>query len=842
MTGSTIAHYRITGKLGEGGMGEVYRATDTKLGREVAIKVLPPQVANDAERLTRFQREAKVLAALNHPHIAAIYGVEHAALVMELVEGETLAGPLPVEQALRYAGQITEALDYAHERGVVHRDLKPANIKVTPDGNVKILDFGLAKMAEPERREVSGDPALSPTLTVRATQAGVIMGTAAYMAPEQARGQAVDKRADVWAFGVVLFEMLTGVRLFDGESISDTLAEVLKKEIDWGLLPVDTPANVRWLLKRCLERDRKKRLRDLGDAWVEVPEVAVRAPERRMNWGMVAAVGFVALVGAGAAGYWMHPAAPAGQQLRYTITTPQESLLVMGSYAISPDGKRLAYVARQGGRVTFLYLRNLDSLEVKRLDGTGMVTAFFWAPDSQSIAFHTPDGKLWRLDVDRGVKQVISDTGQVVTGSWAPTGQILFSNGVNSHYLVDSGGGTPQRLPGEVAADREVLLLADGKHIVRRNGLGTLYWGSLEGGKSLKLGDGVSSVAVIPGMLLTLSGQSVFAQAFDETSGELSGSPRMVASQVASFSVSQTGVLITREGVASESVRMGWFDRSGKMSGEVDAGAHNEVSPDGRFLASDVTTNGDRDVWVLDLKRQLRQRLTQATVGTREWVPSWTPDSKRVVFAANRKGRANDGELYVRSADGTGPDEVLLDSDLRKHHTHISADGNLLAFDGGPPTHTDIYMVDLNGADRTPRPFLTTSFREGQPQFSPDGKLLAYVADDTGNYEVYVHTVKGAPRRWRVSKSGGVSPRWRNDGREIVYVAADGHIVSVPVKGSGESFDVGEGTNLFLTRIQGLASTTHFTMSPDAQRILLPAESAQPNWPLTVTVNWAAGK
>ncbi|MBS1830652.1 MAG: serine/threonine-protein kinase [Acidobacteria bacterium] len=839
MIGSTIAHYRITGKLGEGGMGEVYRATDTKLGRDVAVKVLPPQVANDPERLTRFEREAKVLAALNHPHIAAIYGVEHAALVMELVEGETLAGPLPVEVSLRYARQITEALDYAHERGVVHRDLKPANIKVTPDGNVKILDFGLAKMAEPERREMSGDPALSPTLTVRATQAGVIMGTAAYMAPEQARGQAVDKRADVWAFGVVLFEMLSGVRLFDGESISDTLAEVLKKEIDWGLLPVETPANVRWLLRRCLERDRKKRLRDLGDAWVEMPEAVVSAPVRRMNWGLVAGVGLVAALGAGLAGYWMRPTAPAGQQLRYTITTPKGSLLVMGNYAISPDGKRLVYSAREGGNAPALYLRNLDSLETKRLDGTVAVTAFFWAPDSQSIAFHTAGGQLWRMDVDRGSKQVICDTPQVGSGSWAPTGLIVFSNGVNGAHVVNAEGGTAKRLP---LSGREVLLMADGKHILRRESTGGLQWLTLDGGPSVKLMDGVLGMATVPGKLLTLSGQTLSAQPFDETTGKLSGTPWIIASQVASFSVSQTGVLVTREGAASELVQYGWFDRTGKMSSTVDAGSHNEVSPDGRYLAYDLMApNGDRDVWVVDLKRELRQRLTQAKAGTREWVPSWTPDSKRVVFSANRKGRANDGELYVRSADGTGPEEVLLDSELRKHHSHISMDGSLLAFDGGG-NGNDIFLMELNGADRTPKPFLASSYGEGQPQFSPDGKLLAYVASDTGNYEVYVHTVRGKAQRWRVSKSGGVSPRWRNDGKEIVYLAADGHIVSVPVKGTGESLDVGEGTNLFLTRILGLATTTHFAMSPDGQRILLPAATMRADWPLTVTVNWSVGK
>ncbi|MBL8222792.1 MAG: PD40 domain-containing protein, partial [Bryobacterales bacterium] len=270
---------------------------------------------------------------------------------------------------------------------------------------------------------------------------------------------------------------------------------------------------------------------------------------------------------------------------------------------------------------------------------------------------------------------------------------------------------------------------------------------------------------------------------------------------------------------------------------------HLAWSPDGRFLACDLMApTGDRDVWVLDLKRELRQRLTQAKAGTREWVPSWTPDSKRVVFSANRKGRANDGEFYVRSADGTGSDEVLLDSDLRKHHSQISMDGSLLAFDGGAATNTDIYLVELNGSDRTPRPFLASSFSEGQPQFSPDGKLLAYVAADTGNLEVYVHTVKGKAQRWRISKSGGVSPRWKNDGKEIVYLAADGYIVSVPVKGTGESFEPGAGTNLFLTRILGLASTTHFAMSPDAQRILLPAANMQPDWPLTVTVNWGAPK
>ncbi|MBI4911018.1 MAG: protein kinase, partial [Acidobacteria bacterium] len=751
-------------------MGAVYRATDTKLNRDVAIKILPGAFADDPERLMRFTREAQVLASLNHPNIASIYGIEDRAIIMELVEGPTLdsridQGPMDPAGVLSIARQIAAALEAAHEKGIIHRDLKPANVKLTPDGAVKVLDFGLAKLSDPT--DPGENPQSAPTIVKghSPTMTGMILGTAAYMAPEQARGQVIDKRADIWSFGVVLFELLSGKQLFEGDSVSDVLAEVLKKEIPWASLPPATPANLRWLLQRCLERDRKARLRDIADAWA-APVIPAPAPPppapRRTPWAMLAATAVAAAAVTFAVTAWLRPPATALPQLRYTIQDPTETTSSIGTFAISPDGRRLAFTARDRNLSPALWIRNLDSLETRKVLN-GISSSFFWAPDSRSVAVHNTEGKLWRIDLDKDTRQSIADVPVLVSGSWSQSGRILYSDFASQQYLLDPAIGFPEKLPrGKSNASRSVLL-PDGEHLLGLSFSRELSWRSLRGGTSVNLMQGPSAFAFVKGKLLTLTASKLSAQPFDARTGKLSGQPAVIGSQVSAFSASENGILVFREGGNSTFTQLTLVDRAGKTIAAASGGSHNELSPDGRFMAYDVATpTGERDVWILDLKRDLRQRLTHAKPGSREWIPSWFPDSKTIFFVANRKGRLREGEIYTRLADGSGGEQLFLDTDSYKHHTQISPDGSTLAFDGGESEdNTDIFLVPFNVPvpQRQPKPFLNGPYSESQPQFSPDGKLLAYISAETGAFEVYVHTLTGQPKRWRISPNGGVSPR-----------------------------------------------------------------------------------
>jgi len=895
MIPQTIAHYRITAKIGEGGMGEVYRATDTKLGREVAIKVLPEAFAQDADRMARFAREAQVLASLNHPNIAAIYGVEERALVMELVEGPTLSGPMAIEEALPIARQIAEALEYAHEKNVVHRDLKPANIKVTPDGRVKVLDFGLAKALSSE--SVRGDPASSPTLTMRATVAGVIMGTAAYMSPEQARGAVTDKRADIWAFGVVFYEMLTGRQMFAGDTISDTLAAVLRADFDWAALPPETPPAIRRLLRRCLERDRKRRLCDIGDARLEIEE-ALAAPESpapspsaplrassRVRWWL-AGVSLAALAGLAVAVVHFSETAPEAVPVRFQIPLPEKTQLAIGSrLAVSPDGRWLAFNALGADGKFQIWVRSLDSLEARPLAGTEGAACVFWSPDSRWIAFGA-DGKLKKIEAGGGPPQTLCNTPVALTGgAWNRDGDILFSGlGSGGGLLrVSQAGGAVSTV---TTLDRSRLESAHGLPQFLPDNRHFLYFAlssvpenyavcvaTLDGKEAKRILSTGAQAVYVPlsakpssakneeGHLLFLREGTLLAQPFDSRSLMLTGDAFPIAEQVWSyrtfgvFSASRNGVLAYRAGTRQAYPQLTWFDREGKPLGDLGPSAdYTDVtlSRDGRLVAvSQSDPQGNRDIWNVNVARGVFTRFTFDPAP--ETAPVWSPDASRLVFASGRDGPDN---LYQKETGGTRNEETLLKSNLPKRPLDWSSDGQFLIYGvTDPTTKADLWILPLEG-DRKPRPFLQTPYNEAQAQFSPGPpgapRWVAYTSDESGRPQIYVQPfgegASGAGGKFQVSTgAGGVQPRWRADGKELYYIANESmNLMAVEVKTS-PGFETGIPRALFTTRIYGSAlgsSAFRYAVAPDGKRFLIDTETRGEETfsaPITVVLNWNAG-
>jgi serine/threonine protein kinase len=706
--GSRLGSYDIVAPLGAGGMGEVYRATDPNLGRQVAIKVLPEDVAADADRLARFQREAKTLASLNHPNIAQIYGLEKGdlsgagqvgirALVMELVEGPTLAdritqGPVPLDDALPIAGQIADALEAAHEQGIIHRDLKPANIKLRPDGVVKVLDFGLAKTVEPTGA-LSAGVTQSPTITSPAlmTGAGVLLGTAAYMSPEQTKGRAADRRSDIWAFGCVLYEMLSGARPFEGEDINETIAAIRRASPDWTRLPADTPLSIRRLLRRCLEKDRRERLPDIGAARLDIKEaqanvdvdpaapVAAASPSHRrlatLGWALASVMTVVALGLAGTMYRW--PATPDTRVYRSSIV-PHANLSgdPASRLAISPDGRRLAFLAPGGGNYTMVWVRALDGATAQSLAGTEGATHPFWSPDSRFIAF-TAGGKLKKIEAAGGPALTICDSESFGRGTWNRDDIILFSpRRLGPIHRVHAGGGTPEPVmpldanAGETA-HRHPYFLPDGRHFLftayQAIVPAGLFVTSMDDTRRTRLMDGGSNAAYAQGFLLFLRDGTLLAQPFDAGTLTLTADARPVAEGVVTqperagtFSVSETGALVYQtSGVGDR--QLAWTNRQGTVTGTVDsrrAGYQTvELSPDGtRAAASVIADTGDaEDIWVIDLTRSVPMRLTTDPASDR--FPIWSPDGSHIVFQSNRRNGIFD--LYQRPASGAGADEVL---------------------------------------------------------------------------------------------------------------------------------------------------------------------------------------
>jgi Tol biopolymer transport system component/predicted Ser/Thr protein kinase len=847
--GEKLGPYEILDLIGAGGMGEVYRARDPRLNRDVAIKV-------SAERFNdRFSREAQAVAALNHPNICSLFDVGPNFLVMERVEGETLKGPLPLETALAYARQIAAALEEAHEKGIVHRDLKPGNIKIKPDGAVKVLDFGLAKVTGSAPAQSDH----SPTLSMAATQAGVILGTAAYMAPEQAKGKPVDKRADIWAFGVVFHEMLTGKRLFDGEDVTEMLAAVVMREPDLKHVP-DT---VQRLLKKCLEKDPKKRLRDIGDVWElleepPAPSVAAHGPvqvkKSRLPWVAVA-VATMAAVGLGYVAY--RHATEETRVLRLFVPPPEK-----GTYngtnipAVSPDGRRIAFAVDLDGRRA-LWVRELDSLVPRLLAGTDDARFPFWSPDSKTIGFFA-GGKLKKIDVAGGPALAVSDAPNARGGTWNQNDVIVFApNNSGPLFRVPAAGGTATALTeldqsASETGQRFSWFLPDGRHFLYTARFGDLdktviYAGELDSKTRHKVVATNSNAVYVPqGYLLFMRERTLMAQPFDAGKALTTGDAFPIAENVdyvsgnsqGQFSASQTGVLAYTSGAAGGNVQLTWFDRSGAMAGTVGKpGIFNwpAISPDGKTIAVDRVDlqTGLLDIWLYDLARGGDSRFTFGPQ-TNQW-PVWSPDGTRLAFNSLRDSRPN---VYQRATSGTAQDELLdKATDNRVRADDWSRDGRYVIEErpDDPKTKTDIWVLPLFG-DKKPFNYLHSEFNETYAKLSPNGQWLAYSSDESKRFEIYVVTFPNLGGKWQVSTNGGDRPVWSRDGKELYFISANSKMMGVEIRG-GTKFDFGVPKPLFDVRIGG---TAWFDVGKDGKFLMPSQVEASATVPMTVVVNWQA--
>ena len=867
--GDRLGPYEILAPLGAGGMGEVYRAKDTRLKREVAVKVLPEAFARDSGRRARLQREAEVLAALNHSNIAQIYGAEEGALVMELVEGPTLGdliqqSAIPLEETLEIARQIAEALEAAHEKGVIHRDLKPANIKIKPDGTVKVLDFGLAAILQPA---VSGatDPADSPTLTIGATQAGAIVGTAGYMSPEQAVGKPVDRRADIWSFGVVLFEMLTRQRLFTGETASHILAEVIKGEIDFGKLPSATPVAIRHLLQRCLDRDVRMRLQAIGEARVAIAnagkgaEPAGAAPLRSRlgiaGWMAVA----VLAAGAAVAGWgWWHASRPAEKplvrldvDLGPEISLPSPENNPLSAVALSPDGTRLAYVASSSGGPPHLFTRRLDQSKAVELPGTNGAIGPVFSPGGQWIGF-SAGGKYNKISVQGGAVVPLGDM-PFAGASWSEDGSIITSGATGLMRIPSEGGAStkvmglangefaaafPQVLPGgqavlfvsyaALSADKasvEVLTLADGhRKTLVPGGTSAHYLPAANGS----------------GYLVYTNKETLFAVPFDLDRLEIRGTAAPVLDDVAyqalsggaQFDVSRSGTLIYRKGGRSTAQAMAtiqWLSpgaagavRTDPLLSRPGIYISPRFSPDGTRLATMVMEQGATDLSVYDLRRDAMTQL--ASVGGPAGLV-WSPDGRYVLF-----GTVRNGILWTR-ADGASEPRPLTGTKTNQAPLSITSDGKRLAYSEytGRAQVWTVPLEETNGQMRAGKPeqLLKSPFAEVSAAFSLDGKWLAYCSNATGNYEVFVQAFPDAAGRWQVSSNGGAFPVWSPNGRDLLYQSGD-QIMAVAWTAKGDRF-VAEKPRVWLAKLGAFRAGfgTAWDLAPDGKRlaVVTPAET-----------------
>ena len=847
----TISHYRIMSKLGQGGMGEVWRATDTRLGREVAIKTLPELFANDPERMARFQREAQVLASLNHPNIAHIYDIEQHALVMELIQGEPLKGPLPMDRALAYAKQIAEALEAAHEKGIVHRDLKPANVMITPTGVVKVLDFGLARVTE---ASAATDPSLSPTITGTRGYTGVIMGTAAYMAPEQARGQAVDKRADIWAFGCVLYEMLTGKPAFAGETTSDILAAVMKEEPDLSKLP----PRIRSVVERCLKKDPHQRWGSIADVrWLldTLPETQVRpAPSRIARYLPWAAAAVFAVTAIAA---WLWKPSPSQPLLEMEINAPEGIKLgdpSWGQFELSPDGHRLAFIAEGADGKSRIWLRPLERENAVPLAGTEGATKFpFWSPDSRWLAFFA-NRKLQKIDVTTGgPPQPICDCGEAAEyATWSFDGTILFNIYDQPIQRVPADGGNPAPVFGFDSGRGETqqiapYVLPDGKHFVYLSfGKETVVvLASLDGKRRRVLFPGETTVSYVAnpaggGWLLYNLQEQLFARPFDPRKGEFTGEAALVANSVPtgpSWSSSANGILAFRHKHESES-ELVWVDRRGVRSGALAGPAQfgqPRISPDGAKIAFARFDQPNTGIWLFDTVRQIATRLTSEAQPA--YSPTWSLDGKHLFYSSVRQ---NDHAIIERAVDGEGQDAVLLKTQaLSMEPTDCFAGGRWLVTTETTAGIGIVWLISRRDGTKSIR------FHGGhEGSVSPDGRWLLYADGQRPRGEVFVTSLPtetggpAAPGEWKISAGDGDSPAWRGDGKEIFYLTSDGTIMAVPVESNEGSFRPGAPRALFRTPMKP-GRFRDYDVTRDGKRFLLnvPIATSEEE-PIRIVVNW----
>jgi serine/threonine protein kinase len=808
-------------------MGEVYRARDTRLGRSVALKVGAEQFSE------RFEREARSIAALNHPNICHLYDVGPNYLVMELIDGAPLSGPLPLETVLEYARQIAAALQTAHERGIVHRDLKPANILITSGGVAKVLDFGLAKNAEAP----AGDPASSPTMTMSPTQAGMIVGTAAYMAPEQARGKTVDKRADIWAFGCVIYFMLTGESPFPGETITDILAAVVRAEPDLSRVPL----KARRLLQRCLEKDPAKRLRDIGDygdLLVESAPAEAPAGRNGVPWTIAALAGLAALA---LAGWVFSRPAPSPRMTRFQIHAPPGSTLPRGIPAPSPDGTMLAYTVQSSDGVQRIHVRRLDSMESKAISGTENGTHPFWSPDGQSLAF-VAGTDLKRVDLPGGTPRTLAATFSPHQGSWG-SGGILYRTEAYVLGLITADGGPVKPVQAE-RSDNSPAFLSDGKrflfaenHPEGTTDIDLASIGSAERKTVLTRASAPIFALASNGKtyILYLDDAALMAREFDEKAAAVRGNAVLLADQVAGLSQRQhipaasasADVLAYQTGTDDPPFQSAWYDRSGKMLQQLppgSGGVNLALSPDGRSAVFEKRAGSGTDIWVLNLSDGSSTRLTFASKGQFYIYPVWTPDGKRIAFTS---GTA----LHLKDANGAGADETV-GSSLGYPLSWARADGPLLTV-----SRSRLLLFSMDSKKANPvGP--ENGISPDDARISPDGRYVAYSSSESRRTEVYVQGVPPASGKWQLSLAGGAQPRWRKDGRELFFVSLDRKLMAVDIQaGTGASAGAPHVLFPFTTNVVDRES---YDVAPDGKRFLISSSVSSEirDSPITVVLNW----
>jgi serine/threonine protein kinase len=873
--GTKLGRYEIRSPLGAGGMGEVYLARDEKINRDVAIKVLPAAYAEDPERLRRFEQEAQATGALNHSNILAVYdvGTHDGApyVVSELLEGETLRerlshGPLPQRKVIDYALQVAHGLAAAHEKGIIHRDLKPENLFITKDGRIKILDFGLAKLTG--TGDYNGSQTEVPTRRVD-TDPGVVMGTIGYMSPEQLRSRRADHRTDIFSFGAILYEMLSGKRAFRGESTADTMSAILRED------PPDlsetnktiSPALER-VVNHCLEKNPEERFhssRDLAFAiealsgsggWSGSTTTILTGRTPRKNslrellpWGLAAAL---LVTSAGLAILYLRRPVVEARQIRFLISIPEE-LVEVSTPIISPNGQTLAFVAFTSGK-RFIYTRSLAKLEAQQVAGTEDGSYPFWSPDSRYLGFFSGN-KLRKIEAAGGSVQTLCDAPNAYGGTWNRDGVILISLDTKGIHRVSAAGGAATPVFGLDETRKELsqawpYFLPDGRHFFYQSWTGrpddsTIIVASLDGSvRKLLMKADSSPIYAAPGYLLFARGSTVLAQAIDTTKLQLNGEAFPVAENVnyltsnsyASISVSDTGVMAFWVGGIAER-QLIWFDRSGKQLNSVGPpGDINDIvlSPDGKKLAMQQLVNGNSDIWLMDLERAVPSRFTFAP--ETDDTPVWTADGQFVVFS----GGENLFSLYRKNSSGVGNPEILLRSETGKEPFDWSNDGKFLLYtDFGPKTLADLWVLPAGSAAQ-PYSLVATEFEETMGRFSPDGRWFAYTSNESGRTEVYVQSFPVSGGKWLISNGGGSQPHWRGDGKELFYVAPDKRLMSVNVN-AGSTFETTAPTALFLTQVVSFSAPNRYVVTSDGQRFLVNCPAGEVSrTPFAVVINWTS--
>jgi len=880
--GNRLGPYEIVAPLGAGGMGEVYRARDTRLERTVAIKILPARLSSDAAHKQRFEREAKAISSLNHPHICVLHDIGHQDgidyLVMECVEGETLAkrlekGPLPLEQVLKFGMQVADALDRAHRSGVVHRDLKPGNIMLTLTG-AKLLDFGLAKPAVP--LTTGATLTAAATQTTPATREGTIVGTFQYMSPEQVEGKELDGRSDIFSLGAVLYEMLTGLRAFQGKSQLSVASAILEKEpAPISTVKPLTPPALDHAIRRCLTKDPEERWQTARDVGLELKWMAeagsqsgaaARLKERNRNSQrpMMAALAVIAAAAMTLGVLYARRPAPDTRVARaYIRPMPDSSFIFTGTaagFALSPDGRLLAYVASTPDGKSVMWVRPIDSSQAQPLAGTDGATYPFWSPDSRFIGFFA-GGKLKKIESSGGPPFTICDASDGRGATWNQDGDILLTPTVNtSLFRVSSSGGPLIQVTTLDASKVETthrwpFFLPDGRHFLYFTGsvfsprdtlTNSIMLGSLDSKESKLLLHSHANAIYTSGHILFLRQFTLMAQPFDTRSLQLTGDPMPIADPVQEgrsvakgvFSASEDGLLTYVEGASGADRQLEWFDRNGKLVGTIpgaDAYAGVRVSPDGKKIAYYLDSSG-YDVWNYDLARGVKTPMTFGSgSGQGNLYPVWSPDGRRIVYTSYRNGKYG---LYLKASDGSGSEELLLDAvDRIRFSTDWSPDGKFLTYIEGAQGGWAIWMLPFDG-ERKPYLFRKSDFAEREASFSSDGKWVAYCSNESGEYRVYAVPFPGPGGKWQVSSGGGCGPRWRRDRKEIFYLSSDNKMMATEVKATGSSLEVGATHALFGTRPYGVFG--RFDVSADGQRFAIPYEAGQPSAAITLVVNWPA--